>query len=332
MRSIMAALRSLVLPYGATSGTRIILDGVNGRISLYDATDTEVIREDSATQLLTVGAMAGDRAVLDGTDGSFSVIDTAGYSIVCDPSSAGYPTIYFNRGSNFGWINSPTAGEIEVSAEKSGSPRTRLRCSPSNAVMNYLDGSNVSQGGSLGLNSTDAYLGKSSAGSLTSYFSATANYAYMEAATAVRSVTTYNNTTASSANVYINSNGTMYRSTSARKYKTDITPAVIDPDDVLALKPMTFFDKKQLEEWSAPRPARPRDDDSFLPETRDIAPHRLVGLIAEDVAEIPGLAEVLVEKDADGNPDSVNYDRLPVLLLEVVKKQEARINALEAML
>lgn len=39
MRSFLAALRTLVLPFGATSGTRILLDGVNGVIALYDALD-----------------------------------------------------------------------------------------------------------------------------------------------------------------------------------------------------------------------------------------------------------------------------------------------------
>lgn len=37
MRSFIAALRSLVLPWGATSGARIVLDGVNGRILVYDS-------------------------------------------------------------------------------------------------------------------------------------------------------------------------------------------------------------------------------------------------------------------------------------------------------
>lgn len=36
MHSAMAALRTLTLPYGATSGQRIILDGTNGTISVYD--------------------------------------------------------------------------------------------------------------------------------------------------------------------------------------------------------------------------------------------------------------------------------------------------------
>jgi len=38
MKSFIASLRNLVLPYGATTGNRIILDGVNGRISVTLAT------------------------------------------------------------------------------------------------------------------------------------------------------------------------------------------------------------------------------------------------------------------------------------------------------
>ena len=43
MKSFIAALRDLVLPYGATSGLRIVLDGVTGRISVFDASNDEVI-------------------------------------------------------------------------------------------------------------------------------------------------------------------------------------------------------------------------------------------------------------------------------------------------
>jgi hypothetical protein len=39
MKSFIAALRTLVLPFGATSGTRIVLDGVNGVIQVYNAAD-----------------------------------------------------------------------------------------------------------------------------------------------------------------------------------------------------------------------------------------------------------------------------------------------------
>lgn len=48
MKSLVAALRTLVLPWGRTTGTRIVLDGVNGRILIYDANDV-VIAEISPT-------------------------------------------------------------------------------------------------------------------------------------------------------------------------------------------------------------------------------------------------------------------------------------------
>lgn len=40
MKSFIAALRNLVLPFGRTSGQRIILDGDGGTIRIYDATNT----------------------------------------------------------------------------------------------------------------------------------------------------------------------------------------------------------------------------------------------------------------------------------------------------
>lgn len=43
MKSFIAALRSLVLPFGATSGPRIILDGVNGQISVNTAGPTRIV-------------------------------------------------------------------------------------------------------------------------------------------------------------------------------------------------------------------------------------------------------------------------------------------------
>jgi hypothetical protein len=72
----MAALRTLVLPFGTLTGTRIVLDGVNGRISLFDATDAEVIREDAATAAITVGSQTtGSRIVMDGDDARLSAYD-----------------------------------------------------------------------------------------------------------------------------------------------------------------------------------------------------------------------------------------------------------------
>lgn len=48
MKSTLAGIRTLVLPYGATTGARIILDGVNGRILVYNAANVLVEQIDSA--------------------------------------------------------------------------------------------------------------------------------------------------------------------------------------------------------------------------------------------------------------------------------------------
>lgn len=56
MKSFFASLRSLVLPFGATTGTRIVLDGVNGLIQVYNAANTLVLQIDGSTVLETFSA------------------------------------------------------------------------------------------------------------------------------------------------------------------------------------------------------------------------------------------------------------------------------------
>lgn len=53
MRSLIAALRTLTLPWGRTSGKRLVLDGVNGRILVYNASDVETGRVDADTGFWT---------------------------------------------------------------------------------------------------------------------------------------------------------------------------------------------------------------------------------------------------------------------------------------
>lgn len=43
MRSFLAALRTLHLPYGKKSGSRITLDGVNGTITVYNDSDDKIV-------------------------------------------------------------------------------------------------------------------------------------------------------------------------------------------------------------------------------------------------------------------------------------------------
>lgn len=63
MKSFIAALRSLVLPYGRTTGPRIVLNGELGRIEVYDAANDLVYLIDAATSGASAG-VAGSPQVL----------------------------------------------------------------------------------------------------------------------------------------------------------------------------------------------------------------------------------------------------------------------------
>jgi hypothetical protein len=123
-------------------------------------------------------------------------------------------------------------------------------------------------------------------------------------------------TTAAAANAVLDSGAgnTLLRSTSSRRYKREIRP--LDPgeaDRVLALCPVRYRSAAAQDrpEWS------------------------WYGLVAEDVAAVdPRLVHWVDESDADGGrrlrPDAVQYDRLSVLLIDVVRRQRAAIAGLTA--
>jgi hypothetical protein len=120
-------------------------------------------------------------------------------------------------------------------------------------------------------------------------------------------------TTTSSANAYINSStGLLARSSSSLRYKVEVEPQTIPVQSILQLAPKSFFDKVQADE---------KGSTDGLP--------RILGLIAEEVAEIPVLADFLMNKNDKGEPDSVNYDRIAVALLPLLQDHEARLNKLE---
>lgn len=129
-------------------------------------------------------------------------------------------------------------------------------------------------------------------------------------------------TTASAANAFLDNaaSNNLLRSTSARKYKTDIQPISLeDARAVLVLIPSTF---KSLAD---------ADDKT----------KRFVGMIADDaVGKLDALVTYTrpkVGENDDGSPilgasevDGFSYDRLPVYMLRVMQDQQERIEALEA--
>jgi hypothetical protein len=121
----------------------------------------------------------------------------------------------------------------------------------------------------------------------------------------------YNFTTASAANVTIDSNGWMYRSTSSSRYKINVQDYGKGLADLIKLRPVTFNSK-------------PRDGDD-TPDTKTYA-----GFIAEEV-DAAGLTE-FVQYNADNQPDALAYANMVALLTAAIQELSAKNDALEARL
>tara|TARA_R100000995_G_scaffold15145_1_gene5900 strand:- start:371 stop:1270 length:900 start_codon:yes stop_codon:yes gene_type:complete len=124
----------------------------------------------------------------------------------------------------------------------------------------------------------------------------------------LNSSTTYTTTTSTGANMVVDSSpqGDFKRSTSSIRFKTDVETMDDDSADaVLNLRPVSYKslcsgDDKDRSHW---------------------------GFIAEEVVEIDSR---LVHFGPNGEADGVQYDRVIPALVNVIKRQEARIAALEA--
>jgi len=140
-----------------------------------------------------------------------------------------------------------------------------------------------------------------------------------------QSMPIYDTTGGNAPNVVVNSNGTVFRSTSSAKYKTDIETLQDQyADAVLGLRPVWYRSKCEIDnpEWS------------------------YWGFIAEEVAEIdPRLVSWKTTEtsyDEQGavvqtpletpEPEGVQYDRFVPHLLNLIKRQKEQIEAMEARL
>ncbi|HEY7001554.1 MAG TPA: tail fiber domain-containing protein [Candidatus Udaeobacter sp.] len=115
----------------------------------------------------------------------------------------------------------------------------------------------------------------------------------------------FNGTSSGGVGVFVNSNGRLGTSTSSRRFKEDIKPMGRASEAILALKPVTFHYKKEL-------------DAARIPQ---------FGLVAEDVEMVN---PDLVARDKDGNPYSVRYEQVNAMLLNEFLKEHKKVQELEA--
>jgi len=119
-------------------------------------------------------------------------------------------------------------------------------------------------------------------------------------------------TASGGAAVFVNTDGKLGTLTSSARFKTDIKPMDESSEAILALKPVTFRYKKEVDRQRIPQ----------------------FGLVAEDVEKVN---PDLVLRDADGKVYTVRYEAINAMLLnEFLKehrkneKQEATIRRLQA--
>jgi hypothetical protein len=116
------------------------------------------------------------------------------------------------------------------------------------------------------------------------------------------------NTLASGASNVRYTGTQFYAVTSTRDSKTNIQDISFTDNQIKSLRPRVFQGKEDIK-WGMEQYG--------------------LGLIAEEVAEIEGL-ETLIDKDKDGNLVGVNYDRISVALIDVLKRVLDRLDALES--
>ena len=123
----------------------------------------------------------------------------------------------------------------------------------------------------------------------------------------------YNNTIASSANVYVNSSGQFYRSTSSsQRYKTDINKIqadILNPEKLYDL-PVREFKFKE----------------GYLSDEDPCVNTLVPGFIAEEVAEIYPIA---CEYD-DDKPENWNIRFIVPAMLKLIQNQKEELDALKA--
>jgi len=125
----------------------------------------------------------------------------------------------------------------------------------------------------------------------------------------------YDDSDSAAANVVVATDGTLRRSTSSKRYKTNIESQVIDPDLMLKLNPRSWIDKEKAKK--ANKEGTRLDDLS-----------RHTGLIAEELDELPD-GNLFVIYDEKGRPDAIAYQNMIVAAASTLQMQEKRIQELE---
>jgi hypothetical protein len=272
----------------ANNPTDLIID-INGYYALPSDTTGNTALGSQALQSDTSGqsnTAVGVSALAANTTGNTNT--AVGANTLQNNTSASFNTAF----GSLALFNNTTGGSNTVigfnalQANTTGSGNIAIGVQSANSVAN--GNSNNIHIGNLGANADAGVIRIGTAGTQTTFF-----------VSGVRGVTP---SQAGPVNVVIDSNGQLGTQSSSRRFKEDIEDMGDASSGLLRLRPVTFRYRQPYADGS-----KPLD----------------YGLIAEEVAEVyPDLAV----KGADGEIETVQYQKLNTMLLNEVQKQhqEAR--------
>lgn len=130
--------------------------------------------------------------------------------------------------------------------------------------------------------------------------------------------------TTAAANMFVQANGWIYKSTSAAKFKID--PAPMDlPDSLLEVPVKSWIDLGSAEAYAALYTA-PHPRTELQSQIMDgINLTRVPGIVAEEVEAAGG--EAFVTYDIDGTIEGVSYDRLALARTEILARKVKRLES-----
>jgi hypothetical protein len=273
-----------------TSGPRVVMNSAG--LAGYNSGGTATFSISASTGNATfAGDIVTGARIIGGTMniGGNAIIDSSGFLTATGANITG--TITATSGSFTGSVTSTsgTIGGWTLTSTKLYSGSSELNASTGNAVFNGMTAFGQIYGySSLYVTTTGQFVGNLTAS------------AYL-----INSGIAIQNGTA----VHILTGGRLVQSTSSERFKKNI---------------VTIPEGGWLDKVTQIRPVNFQYDEAYCEAPDEV----ISGLIAEDIAEIPGF-EHLIVNDPLGDPFSVGYDRLTVFLVLAIKELKAELDQLK---
>jgi hypothetical protein len=300
--SKISALTSATTPLAGTEVLPIVQSGATVKVANNDLRPKQIQSNATSGVLQIAGPGASQTRVMTTPDANFTAARTdAGQTFTGNQDISGNVTVQATLsswGSNFGVLQLGQGGSvaaqtaartIEITSNAYNNSGWKYQATDKASLYYQYDGghywSTAASGTAGNAISFSEVMSLNSSGYLT-----------------VLGI--YNNTTASAANVFVNSSGLLFRSTSALKYKQDIRN--LESMDISLLRPVRYKSKC-------------KGDD----QTKD---H--FGVIADEV-DAAGIKE-LVTYNAKNEVEGFQYERLTVVLLKAIQELKAEFDAYKA--